>query len=75
MKPQLMIYASYYYKESEPSEDKDDYYIYRVEVKDEDWEDKEDRDAKLVQLVNQYMTFSALEFEVVSEDDQYGCND
>jgi len=75
MKPQLMIYASYYYKESEPSEDKDGHYIYRVEVKDEDWEDKEDRDAKLVQLVNQYMTFSALEFEVVSEDDQYGCND
>jgi len=69
-----MIYVSYYYKESKPSEDKDDYYIHRVEVTDEDWEDKEDMDAKLVQPVNQCMTFSALEFEVVSEDDQYGCN-
>jgi hypothetical protein len=31
-----MIYASCYYKESEPSEDKNDHYIYRDEVKDED---------------------------------------
>jgi hypothetical protein len=54
---------------------KDDHYIDRVEVEGGDEEDRKDEDAKLVELVNQYMTTLPHEFEVVSVDDQYGCND
>jgi hypothetical protein len=62
----------YCYGESKPSDEKDDSHIDRVEVKEEDGED---RDAELVELVNQYMTSSTFKFEVVSADNYYRYND
>lgn len=37
--------------------------------------DEDDGDAEVIKLVNQYMTSLAPEFEVVSVDHRYGCND
>lgn len=40
-----------------------------------DEKDGDDKDAKLVKLVNQYMAPPTPEFKVVSVDDHHGCND
>ena len=40
-----------------------------------DEKDGDDKDAKLVKPINQYMAPLAPEFEVVSVDDHYRCND
>jgi hypothetical protein len=72
-----IICALYYHGESKPNDDKNDYHINRVKVKEEDEEeeDREDGDVELVEHVDQYIAHPASEFEVVSEDDQYIYND
>jgi len=70
-----MKFTLYCYRESKPSDDKDDRHINRVEVEEEDDEEMEDEDVELVKPLNQYMVYLAPEFEVVSVDDQYRCND
>ena len=73
LEPQLgMTSILYCYGESKPRDEENDCHIVRVEVKEKDGED---RDAELVELVNQYMTPLTLEFEVLSEDNHYRCND
>jgi hypothetical protein len=67
-----MTYVSYCYGKSKPSNDEYEHRIDRVVVDDRD---REDGNAKLVKLVNQYMKPCAPEFKVVSVDDQYRCND
>ena len=57
-----MKFTPYYYKESEPNDDKDEHHIDKIAV---DGENKDYRDAELVELVNQYMTPLAFEFKVV----------
>jgi len=57
------------YGGSKPSDDEDKHHINRVVV------NEDDGDEGLVESVNQYMTPLALEFEIVSADDQYRCND
>jgi hypothetical protein len=61
-----MTFASYSYRESEPSVDEDDHHIDRVEIEEED---------ELVKSVNQYMAFFASKLEVVSVNNQYRYND
>jgi hypothetical protein len=57
-----MISAPYCYEEPKPSDDEDEHHI------------EKNRDDRDVEFVNQYMTPSAPEFEVISVDDQYECN-
>ena len=61
-----MTFASYSYRESEPSVDEDDHHIDKVEIEEED---------ELVKPVNQYMASFASKLEVVSVNDQYRYND
>lgn len=62
----------YCYEESKLSNKKDYRHINRVEVEDKD---RKDRDAKLIEPIDQYMTPLTFEIEFVSGDDQYRCND
>ena len=64
-----MTSTPYCYGESNLSNNEDNYYIDRVEVKEKD------EDVELVEPINQYMTPPTFEFKVVSGDDQYRCND
>jgi hypothetical protein len=63
-----MTSASYFYGESKPSDNEDDYHIDRVDV------EEEDGDTKLVEHLNHYMPPPTPEVKVVSADNQYGCN-
>jgi hypothetical protein len=63
-----MIFAIYCYRESEPCDNEDDHHIDRVEFREKD---REDRDAELVEPINQYMEPPS-QFEVVNGHDQYG---
>jgi hypothetical protein len=51
-----MIFAPYHHGESEPSDDKNDHHIDRVKVKEKDKKYGENRDAQLVEFVDQYMS-------------------
>jgi hypothetical protein len=53
----------YCYEEFKPSNKNDDRHINRVEVEDKD---REDRNVKLIEPIDQYMTPLTLEFELVS---------
>jgi len=61
-----MTFAPYYYRESEPNDDKDEHHIDKITI---DGENKDDRDAELIEPVDQYMTPLTSEFKVVSVDD------
>jgi hypothetical protein len=60
-----MTFAPYYYGESEPSDDKDEQHIDKIAI---NGENKDDRDAELVELVNQYMTPLTSEFKASMND-------
>jgi hypothetical protein len=71
-----MTSALYYYKEFEPSGNKDDHHINKV-GDEEDGKvmvDDKDKNFELVEPINQYMRSYALEFEVVSGHAQYKYN-
>ena len=57
-----MKYTPYCYKKSKLCDDKDDFLIDKVEVGEEDIEEKEYKDVELVKPLNQYMVPFALEF-------------
>ena len=62
-----MTFTPYCYGESNLSNNEDDHHIDRVEFREKD---REDRDAELVEPINQYM--EPPQFEVVNGHDQYG---
>ena len=66
-----MTLALYCHGESKPSDDKDDHHIDRVKVEEKD---RKERMLSSIEHVNQYMKLFVPEFEVVSEQDQYRCN-
>jgi hypothetical protein len=61
-----MTFTLYCYGKFKPSDDKDDRHIDKVEVEEEDGED---RDVELAKPVNQYMASPIHKFEVMSMDD------
>ena len=64
-----MTSTPYCYGEFNLSNNEDNHYIDRVEVKEKDG------NTELVKPVNQYISPLTLEFKVTSVDDQYKCND